>query len=588
MDAGQPLDVRPLAAKVVGICAGEAHTLALTAEGEVYSWGRGTFGRLGTGKEEDETRPVRVSFVSGKKGQGCSNKPPRIVAVAAGAYHSLALEDDGSVWSWGYNLYGQLGVDSENSLVPIFLDEFLDLVSPRSLQNQSDSQGKAQLKIVSIMADGMMSFAIDNIGGLWMWGNCPQLSKDGDEPFSLVSIPTPRPVWFLHGRCVVKVECGNEHVVVLASPGETVYGGDLVCYAWGNNNHGQLGLGDNESRSYPEVVKSFDVDSPWSIYEIACGSFHTTVLTRRKPHSPEKDAQELRRMRLEDRASVCWTFGLGDNGQLGHGKATSSSFPEPVYGLPEDVLLKSVDCGLFHTCVASEAGEVWVWGMEKGLGLCPEATFSGEDPGDALIPLKVICNENIDSNFAAPVQVACGAAHTVVAAHDGYRMWAWGRGHSGVLGNGSTANSLVPCTVMWPPLQMDFERKEVLDRKERAKPSESEKIAGAKKGASTLEDIQDLNTKIASMERYINVLHTYILGERFEDLGLPLGPENSVADVHKAWWKMLDSADDGKLNQMKRFYQSMLSAVEEKIMKRKVHEMVRECLSSLPADMKSS
>ncbi|CAN6456668.1 unnamed protein product [Victoria cruziana] len=578
----------PLAAKVIGICAGEAHTLALTAEGEVYSWGRGTFGRLGTGKEEDEKRPVPVSFVSDKKRRGRSDKPRRMVAVAAGAYHSLALEDDGSVWSWGYNLYGQLGVDSENSLVPIFLDEFLGLVSPRSLENQSDSERKTQLKIVSIMADGMMSFAIDSIGGLWMWGNCPQLSKDGDEPFSLVSIPNPRPVWFLHGRCVVKVECGNEHVVVLASPGETVCGGDLLCYAWGNNNHGQLGVGDNWSRLHPELVKSFDVDSPWSIYELACGPFHTAVLTRRKPHFHGKGVQEVSRMRLEDRESVCWTFGLGENGQLGHGKATSSSFPKPVYGLPENALLKTVDCGLFHTCVASEAGEVWIWGMERGLGLCPEAAFSGEDSGDALIPLKVICSESKESNFAAPVQVACGAAHSVVAAHDGYRIWAWGRGHSGVLGNGTTANSLVPCTVMWPPLQMDFERKEEPVREERAKTPEAEKIDDAEKGASTLKDIQDLITKIASLERYINVLHTYILGEGFEEVGLPLGPENSVSDVHKAWWKMLDSADDKKLNQMKRFYHGMLSAVEEKIMKRKVQEMVRECLNSLPPDMKSS
>lgn len=50
---------------------------------------------------------------------------------------------------WFLDIYmdGQLGVDSENSLVPIFLDEFLGLVSPRSLENQSDSERKTQLKV---------------------------------------------------------------------------------------------------------------------------------------------------------------------------------------------------------------------------------------------------------------------------------------------------------------------------------------------------------------------------------------------------------------------------------------------------------
>lgn len=52
------------------------------ADGSVYSWGRGMFGRLGTGSEVDQLFPVRVEFGSA---------PVKIVAIAAGAYHSLAL-----------------------------------------------------------------------------------------------------------------------------------------------------------------------------------------------------------------------------------------------------------------------------------------------------------------------------------------------------------------------------------------------------------------------------------------------------------------------------------------------------------------
>ncbi|KAF9613022.1 hypothetical protein IFM89_005456 [Coptis chinensis] len=83
-----------LSQKVISLAAGEAHTLALTGDGCVYSWGRGTFGRLGTGKEDDELFPVRVEF---DKTQG---DRPKFVEIAAGAYHSLALQ--GLVLLWLY------------------------------------------------------------------------------------------------------------------------------------------------------------------------------------------------------------------------------------------------------------------------------------------------------------------------------------------------------------------------------------------------------------------------------------------------------------------------------------------------------
>ncbi len=52
-----------------------------------------------------------------------------------------------------------------------------------------------------------------------------------------------------HGHTVVKVACGNEHVVALVSAGEIYKGDDLLCYSWGNNSRGQLGLGDKEKQS---------------------------------------------------------------------------------------------------------------------------------------------------------------------------------------------------------------------------------------------------------------------------------------------------------------------------------------------------
>ncbi|KAI3935787.1 hypothetical protein MKX01_032971 [Papaver californicum] len=498
---GIPTDYSSSSAKVVAIAAGEAHTLALTRifcskikikrlyafyqikEGSVFSWGRGTFGRLGTGKEQDEVIPVRVEFDYSEKNriskENSDGKKIKIVQIAAGAYHSLALEDDGSVWCWGYNIRyslifvtsychsysltitmdGQLGFNVDNSLVPCFMEKFLTLVSPHSLTtDEPDVEKKEPLKVCSIKAGGMMSLAIDNLGGLWMWGNCPPLSHNSNVEFSLVSSPTPLPVWHFHGHTVSKVACGNEHVVALVSAGETFTGENLVCYSWGNNNHGQLGLGDNENRFHPDVIETFDHKAPWSVYDVACGALHTAILTRRKVSGNVVLSSNNDSAGLEERETICWTFGLGENGQLGHGTSNSTYSPKPVAELPLDIFLISVDCGLFHTCAVSSLGDVWSWGMVRGLGLCPDASFAGSDiTGDAVLPLRIECNELYGPGFTGSIQVACGAAHTVLVVDNGHKLWAWGRGRSGVLGKGNTIDSYIPCAVMWPPLNEDFQ-----------------------------------------------------------------------------------------------------------------------------------
>ncbi|KAI6682282.1 hypothetical protein NL676_036163 [Syzygium grande] len=462
---------------------------------------------------------------------------------------------------------GQLGASGDNSAVPCLMNEFNELASPKSMTNESEMNSKASLKVCSVKAGGMMSFAIDNLGALWMWGNCPQQSSDNKEAFSLVSCPTPIPMWDLHGHIVVKVACGNEHVIALVSTGEIHEGDDLVCYSWGSNNHGQLGLGDKESRLHPEIIKTFNEDCPWAVYEVACGAFHTALLTRRKRPS---DTSE----------SMCWTFGLGDKGQLGHGTTQSTLVPEPVKQLPQPVYLISVDCGLFHTSVVSSAGDVWSWGMERGLGLCPEASFAGGDVGDAIFPILIPCNWKYGPKFHDPVQVTCGAAHTVLVADDGYKLWSWGRGRSGVLGNGNTKDCYAPTLVLWPPPTEEFEQEESLEDKTMDKSSNGTTEMERKLLLAT-EEIKSLQLRLSKMERYTSMLHGSIFGKPFNEQDIPLPSQNSgTLDIAKEWDDMLESADRGKLVRMEMFYRNMLAGVKDKLMKRRIKEIVQECLQA--------
>lgn len=550
-----------LSGKVVSVATGEAHSLILTGDGRVYSWGKGMFGRLGTGSEVDELFPVQVKF------ETCVEKRLNFVGVAAGAYHSLALADDGSVWCWGYNIYGQLGVSGENYSMPHLMDQFLELGSLGSLIDHSETKSEGPLKICSIKAGGMMSLAIDDHGALWMWGNCPQQRNKTGSSISFESSFIPIPVRDFHGHSVVKVACGSEHVVALVSAGETYKGEDLVCYSWGNNNHGQLGLGDRESRVHPEIVEMFNKDSSWDVYEVACGAYHTALLTRK-------------RRTVDPLESVCWTFGLGDNGQLGHGTTQSVLKPEPVKELPGQAYLISVDCGLFHTSVVSSVGDVWSWGMEKGLGLCPDASFTGTDAGDAASPL-LMSGYGVDGPiFHNPIQVACGAAHTVLVANDGYKLWSWGRGTSGVLGNGKTINCFAPSFVLWPPLTEDFKQPEPKTVGEESNGSKA--VAETDKRLSlAMEEIELLQSKLSIMEQYGGMLHGLVFGRPFTYQDIPISLQNSGNfDIAKEWESMLESVDHSKLRRLELFYRDMRATIKDKIMKRRIQEIIKECLPS--------
>ncbi|XP_006399665.2 E3 ISG15--protein ligase HERC5 isoform X2 [Eutrema salsugineum] len=465
---------------------------------------------------------------------------------------SQLLADDGSVWCWGYNIYGQLGFDGENSLAPRLIKNFLEQEASSSSLNDSGREARSDLKVCAVKAGSMMSLAIDNLGGLWMWGNVPPQNGEPEPRLSFTSIPIPFPVPEFHGQTVLKVACGDEHVVALVGPKvinkDNGYD-DYVLYSWGNNHHGQLGLGDKESRARPHIVETFNQNSGLTVYDIACGAHHTALLTYRKetPKGP----------------SICWTFGFGENGQLGHGSTKSSSIPVPVSELSEHAYLVSVDCGLFHTSVVSSEGYVWSWGMERGLGLCPDVNFAEVEAGDDSVPRKI----SGVSRFRDPVQVSCGAAHTVLVANGGYKLWSWGRGRNGVLGTGNVMDSYVPTLVFWPnELKPDNEQVPEPD---------------AGKSSST-EEIKRLESKLMVMERYASILHGSIFGKPFnEEEDIPYSLRVSgYFDMGKEWGEMLESADKSQLMRLQAFYEDMIGRVKDKVLQRRIQEIMKDCLQS--------
>ena len=78
------------------IRSNEGHGVALKDDGTVWTWGYNSNGQLGDGTEKNKNAPVRAGELG------------NIVDMNAGLYHTVALEDDGTVWTWGKNEHGQL------------------------------------------------------------------------------------------------------------------------------------------------------------------------------------------------------------------------------------------------------------------------------------------------------------------------------------------------------------------------------------------------------------------------------------------------------------------------------------------------
>ncbi|MFP2906091.1 RCC1 domain-containing protein [Pyxidicoccus sp. 3LFB2] len=124
------------------VAAGAYHSLFLRKDGTVWAWGQNVAGQLGTGSTSSTPVPQPTQL----------NALPAVKALAAGIAHSLALDVDGNVWAWGQNASGQAGLGSAGGTV---------LVPTRVT---------ALSGIQAIAANGNFSLALGADGRLWAWG----------------------------------------------------------------------------------------------------------------------------------------------------------------------------------------------------------------------------------------------------------------------------------------------------------------------------------------------------------------------------------------------------------------------------------
>ena len=209
------------------VACGEAHCVALSSDGAAHGWGCADDGRLGLGPQEagDCVRaPSRMPRpAEGGGGSGGDRLPrelPPLRSVACGDDFTVCLDAEGGAYGCGANYACQLGLDPE-----LELEEALELTP---LLRGVDGLG-AVGGLTSLSCGGDHAAAIDGGGGLWVWGG-----RFGDAP-ARVELPRRAPDAVGSDGCVL-VACGAGVVVAVGEEGG--------AFAWGEGEHGRLGLGD--------------------------------------------------------------------------------------------------------------------------------------------------------------------------------------------------------------------------------------------------------------------------------------------------------------------------------------------------------
>jgi YD repeat-containing protein len=197
-DSDTPVAVAGLTLDTVAIAAGMYHTASIDTDGAVWSWGYNGVGQLGDGTNTTPTTPVKAIGLT-----------LDAIAVAAGSYHTVALDTGGAVWTWGYNGWGQLGDGTKT-----------DSNTPAAVSGITDA--------VDIAAGYNHTVVLKSDGTVWGWGY-NRYGQLGDD----TTIDSTNPVQVIGLTDVVDITAGDDHTVAIKSDG--------TIWAWGYNRYGQLG-----------------------------------------------------------------------------------------------------------------------------------------------------------------------------------------------------------------------------------------------------------------------------------------------------------------------------------------------------------
>jgi alpha-tubulin suppressor-like RCC1 family protein len=220
------------------VSCGYTHVAAIKTDGTLWTWGRGALGSLGTNNVTDRSTPV-TTFAGGNNWK----------QVSCGQYMTSAIKTDGTLWIWGAGNLGKLGTnDYNNQFTPV-----------------TTFAGGTNWKQVT--ATGYSTAAVKTDGTLWIWGR-NNLGQSGNFSTNVSSTPVTT---FAGGNNWKQVSAGASNTAAIKTDG--------TLWTWGSGSYGQLGNAQITDRSTP--VTTFAGRTNWK--QVSCGDFHLAAVTYEDP-----------------------------------------------------------------------------------------------------------------------------------------------------------------------------------------------------------------------------------------------------------------------------------------------------------------
>ena len=402
-------------------------TAGFSNNNALYAWGNNSIGQLGQGNTTNYSSPVQV---------GPATLPPTWLKLAPGAIQVTAIQTNNTLWGWGFNNNGGLGLNTVSLYVssPIQVGS-LSTWSQVSSGNQFFVAIQSNGTLWSCGYNGFGALAQNNtqnysspvqigalttwtkvacaLGGIYMaaiqsngtlyacginsWG---QLGTGNQINYSSLIQVGLLSVW-------QQVACGYRHTLAIQSNG--------TLWAWGANSYGQLGTNNQTNLSSPVQIGAL---STWA--QISCGSDFTSAVQSN---------------------GTLWAWGYNNFGQLGQNNTLTYSSPVQVGSLST---WTQTACGAYQTLALQNNGSLYAWGYNAFGQL----------------------GNNSTTNFSSPIQVGtlsvwsniiqANGNNFSVAIQSNGSLWSWGQNNWSQLGQGNTVNYSSPVQIGTPVNQTLF------------------------------------------------------------------------------------------------------------------------------------
>ena len=378
------------------ISASGSHSMVIMVDGSLWTWGSNSRGQLGNGESTIGIQPTPPN-----------PNPIHImddaIFVDSDANHSFVITSDGTLWGWGSNFAGSLGIGGE-IIAPAnggwaLSPPFRPLGWSRVLENPVVYPVRIKRNVVLVSSGRGHAWAIRGDGVLFGWGN-----RDSYLwiPVSGTSRITTRPTQATQN--IVSFSTSDVHAMAIDEMG--------TLWGWGGNNVGQLNY-DVAPISGPGRRSFREIEIMQNISAVSVGGYHTAAI-------------------MTD--GSLWTWGSNSHGQLGNGKQTAGIYPTPPNPYPTWIMndVAMVVAGTFYTMAITNDGNLFAWG-DNTFGQLGDGTTENRH-----IPTFIMDDV---------VYVAAGDIHTLAIRSDG-SLWAWGDNGHGQLGDGTTETRHVPVHIM--------------------------------------------------------------------------------------------------------------------------------------------